>query len=255
MKKQHETDLKSIDKLRRFMLCKWREELACLDEISTEDIALHIQKAGFRCLRCGACCRSEDGDNRVFITPAEIDLISETHDMDLEDIAVPCIDDILSSSDNHQELQSFIDTQGNLHPTGWILRRRFNGDCKFISDAGPSSKCRIYNARPGLCSTYPFHMENMNLEICECPGLGMDIEWKECMAIARKVIQRYISELRDFISTYEKYEYFSSSSKGYDIYLRRLSEGKSICIVHDSRGISKGFLVSDCEGLRFIRTV
>ncbi|AEH61749.1 protein of unknown function UPF0153 [Methanosalsum zhilinae DSM 4017] len=255
MTKQNESDRKGIEKLRTFMICKWREELACLEDINIENIALQIQKAGFRCLRCGSCCRSKDGDNRVFITPAEIDLISETYDMDLEDIALPCIDDILSNSDNQQELQSFIDTEGNLHPTGWMLLRGDNGNCKFISDAGPSNKCRIYNSRPSLCSTYPFHMENMDLEICECPGLGMDIEWKECMDIARKLIQRYISELKDFILTYEKYEYFSSSSKGYDIYLGRLNKGENVCIVHDSRGIRKGLLISKCGDLKFIRSM
>ena len=58
----------------------------------------------------------------------------------------------------------------------WSLRDYPNGDCVFLDPR--TRRCRVYNARPVQCRTWPFW--NINLEnpenwkqTCEvCPGAG-----------------------------------------------------------------------------------
>ena len=94
--------------------------------------------------------------------------------------------------------------------------------CRFFE----SGKCCIYSTRPGLCSTYPFYLDEGVLQCSLCSGLGGPIEPEDAMGLAEGVIRRYVTELLEAISLLEKYEDF----------LRGKCREGGDCIVHDSEG-------------------
>ncbi|WP_269851981.1 YkgJ family cysteine cluster protein [Methanosarcina horonobensis] len=135
-------------------------------------------------------------------------------------------------------LKEDIDSEGNIHTYGWMLRRKRNGDCIFLEK--DTNRCRIYPVRPMLCSTYPFYIEGLKLYTCECEeGLGDHISAEESLKLAETLLSRYILELEDTLAMYEKYEDFERSEKGREIARNSLEKGTCIYIVHDSKGITK----------------
>ncbi len=174
--------------------------------ISRKDLAAKIQKIGFRCLRCGECCTGDE--NSVVLFPFEIRRILSITGAAWQDVAEP-------------PAAGEWDKEGDFHTLEWRLKKE-SGSCKFHSPAG----CRIYGARPLLCSTYPFYLDAGVLCCSECRGLGEDIDSTEAERIAEKLIERSIIEINEAISLLRAYRDFERG---------RPKKGGA-CIVHDSEG-------------------
>jgi len=251
-----------------------KQKLGAAVNIDIIRIASEIQQIGFSCSMCGNCCRLASGDNRVFVTRKEIRDITVYTGLSKSGIATPMMPEdfgplSISTIPIPEILIQQIDLQGNIHIFGWMLKRRSDGDCKFIEYPGKNpenipaeykenastgrrskssagelvvpNRCNIYEVRPMLCRTYPFYLDDMGLQTSECEGLGRKISKEKCLKIARDVIDRYISEIEDTISLYEKFEYFTTGNHGLDIAVRRAKEGRIVYIVHDSEGVEKIF--------------
>ncbi|WP_292463654.1 YkgJ family cysteine cluster protein [Methanolobus sp.] len=213
-------------------------ELEDARKINAEGIAAEIRNIGFSCLMCGRCCRREHGDNSVIISPAEIQDICLHTGLDHDSVAQPPLENFEDLPDRKklEDLSELIDIQGNIHTFGWELSRNKNGDCKFIQDISTGNKCVIYAARPLLCSTYPFHIEEGELKVSQCEGLGKEIGSAESLELASDLIERYYEELKETILLYENYESFKSGPENINKAMENIREGIINYVVHDSTG-------------------
>ncbi len=192
------------------MLADLALQLERAKSLTTETIAREIVRIGFRCQRCGDCCRGEE--NSVALFPFEIRAIMVAAGGEgWLDVAEP-------------PLEGEWDSEGNFHTLEWRLRKE-GRDCKYYSKEG----CRIYGARPLICKTYPFYLEEGRLRWSECRGLGGEIGPKEAQKIAELLKKRQIVEIREAIDLVRKYEDFERGDPSF--------HGK--CVVHDSEGEHK----------------
>jgi len=260
-------------KYQLILIAALKKEIEMARRLDPEKLASEIEKTGFSCLYCGKCCRRAFGDNRVVLTPPEIEKIQKHTELSKLEVAGPLIpetcqpeetgnkeEDIdreidreissvqpgISEADEEtfsepsrlfELLKEDIDSEGNIHAYGWMLRRKRNGDCIFLEK--DTNRCRIYPVRPMLCSTYPFYIEGLKLYTCECEGLGGQISPEESRKFADALISRYISELEDTLAMYEKYEDFERGKEGPEIAKNNLEKSTCVYVVHDSRGITK----------------
>ncbi len=182
--------------------------------ISEEDLAARIREIGFACIRCGECCTGDD--NSVVVYPFEIRrIMAFTSESWLDTVEPPSLGEW--------------DSNGDFHTLEWRIKK-CNESCKFYSAncRDREAKCRIYEIRPLLCSTYPFYLDDGALRCSECRGLGRPIDPSQAKRIAALLKERNIVEIREAIALLEKYEDFP-----------RGSPGNGICIVHDSEGEHK----------------
>lgn len=243
-----------------------KKEIEIARRLDPEKLAAEIEKIGFSCRHCGKCCKRAFGDNRVVLTPQEIEKIQdytglsklevagplihdacqpeetagEEEDRDIESSSITSeIDEDMTSESSRlfELLKEDIDSEGNIHAYGWMLRRKRNGDCIFLEK--DTNQCRIYPVRPMLCSTYPFYIEGLKLYTCECEELGNHISAEESQKLADSLLSRYISELEDTLAMYEKYQDFERTEKGPEITRKNLERGMCTYIIHDSRGTTK----------------
>ncbi|WP_167880870.1 YkgJ family cysteine cluster protein [Methanococcoides sp. AM1] len=228
-----------------------QEELEAAGSILIEDIALRIREIGFSCRMCGSCCKRSGGDNRVFLTSADKEMLKSCS-VCPEDAAIPMLPDgmdMYSSSSVREHLHEFeIDSKGRLNTFGWMLKRKGCGDCFFVGDeadheakaggVGESNRCSIYANRSMLCRTYPFYIDNGELNTSECEGLGDDISHEDSVVLARDLIDRYITEINDTIHLYENFEGIQNSSDSLDIFNNNLANGDLVFVIHDSNGSS-----------------
>ena len=253
-------------KYQLILIAALKKEIEMAHRLDPEKLASEIEKTGFSCQHCGKCCRRAFGDNRVVLTPLEIEKIREYTGLSKLEVAGPLIPeatrpeeigydgedvdegDPSSALETNGEpspefpeildlLKDDIDSEGNIHAYGWMLRRKKNGDCVFLEK--DTNRCRIYPVRPMLCSTYPFYIEGLKLYTCECEGLGDHISAEESRKLADTLLSRYILELEDTLAMYEKYEDFERGKEGPDIARNNLEKDICAYIVHDSRGITK----------------
>ncbi len=214
------------------------KELDSARNISVEDIARSVQEIGFNCLICGKCCRREEADNTVVICPEEIEVIKNDTFLAADEITMPLLEEAVSDFDEKflQKYATSIDRQGNIHTFGWRLCQKKNGDCKFIQDKREGERCTIYSARPMLCSTYPFHIEELELRTSECEGLGGQISIPESHLLAEELLKRYIMEIKDTILLYKEYEEFEQRPDALSKAIENLANGYINYVVHDSKG-------------------
>jgi len=191
-----------------------RADLKAARDLSIDALSRQIGEIGFRCLCCGECCSGED--NSVVVFPFEIRRILAATGLQWLDAVEP-------------PEEGEWDRGGCFHTLEWRLKKE-SGACKFYSkyEAGTNGDggCRIYGSRPLICSTYPFYLDRGVLYFSECRGLGGKIEPVKAKEMARSLISRHITEIREAIALLEKYEDFEQGGPG---------EGGR-CIVHDSEG-------------------
>ena len=248
------------------LIAALRKEIEIARRLDPEKLAAEVQKIGFSCQHCGKCCKRAFGDNRVVLTPQEIEKIREYTGLSRLEVAGPLLPEACqpeetgdSEEDRDKEgssraaetyeepfsescnvfelMKEDIDPEGNIHAYGWMLRRKRNGDCVFLEK--DTTRCRVYPVRPMLCSTYPFYIEGLKLYTCECEGLGIHISAEESRKLAETLLSRNILELEDTLSMYEKYEDFERGKEVPDIARNNLEKGMCTYIVHDSKGITK----------------
>ena len=102
---------------------------------------------GFRCRRCGACCRIKDGIVRV--SGDEIARIAAFLGMDAD---------------------AFIANETELAPDrrSLVLKSRPDGACAYLT---ADSLCRINPVKPDRCRTFPHEWTNPD-SAQTCPGLS-----------------------------------------------------------------------------------
>lgn len=229
-----------FSKYRQSLIRDLQEELEAAGSISIEDIASQIRDIGFSCRMCGSCCKRSGGDNRVFLTSSDMGSLRSCQKCP-EDAAVPMIPDemdmhsLSSILDNLHEFS--IDSEGRLHTFGWMLKRKGCGDCFFISEDG-NNRCGIYTDRSMLCRTYPFYIDDGELQTSECEGLGEEISFEDSIALAKDVVERYVTEIKDAILLYENFEEIDTSSDTLDALRKNLENGYAVFVVHDCTGMS-----------------
>ena len=218
------------ERYKSLLIQELEQELAYALHINKKSIAAKIENIGFSCLMCGKCCRHAFGDNRVLLMPQEVQLIADHTDIGPDGIITPATSD-------DPEFTDLIDAKGRIHTFGWMLLRKNNGDCNFIEDADVSNKCKIHDARPMICRTYPFYMWGMELHVSECEGLGSKITSGEGLKMANDVVDRYVAELEDTIALYEKFDGIATKQKDIEIAATSPCGKKDIVyVVHDSNG-------------------
>jgi Fe-S-cluster containining protein len=179
------------------------------------DLIKKVAATGFRCKRCGRCCRGAFGDNTVTIFPFEIRDIMGATGLGWLDIARP------HESDDADE-------QGLYHTFEWALRKKENGDCAFLEEG----KCAVYGHRPLICRTYPMRLEAGRLELSECEGVGQGaMDGPEAGRMAEGLLKRQLVESREAASLLEKYEAFRPA--------RPAPARDRVYMVHDSEGSRK----------------
>jgi len=107
----------------------------------------------FECLLCGKCCVDHPNRKRsVVLTEKDVRMIRNKTRM------IP---------------DNFCDRHPNHRPYLYIMRMK-DGKCTFFGEDG---RCKIYDARPLVCRTYPFSFKITEDSIIfqsdpECPGMG-----------------------------------------------------------------------------------
>ncbi len=105
----------------------------------------------FACQGCGECCRGPGG--YVWVTEEEARRMAEAIQMDFA---------------------TFAKTLLRQTTTGLALVDSGTGDCPFLAEKGG---CKIYNARPVQCRTWPWWEENLisperwRMVAQRCPGM------------------------------------------------------------------------------------
>jgi len=189
------------------MLADLKLQLERAESLFAGTIAREIMRIGFRCRRCGDCCRGEE--NSVALFPFEIrKIMVEAGGEGWLEVAEP-------------PPEGEWDSEGNFHTLEWRLAKA-GRDCKYHSEEG----CRIYEARPLLCKTYPFYLEDGRLRWSECRGLGGPIGLEESKRLAELLKRRQIVEIKEAIDLVRRYEDFERGDPS--------PYGQ--CVVHDSEG-------------------
>jgi Fe-S-cluster containining protein len=182
------------------------EAFLAAKKLSPTKLAAQIREIGFHCLQCGECCQGED--NSVVVFPLEIRrILIATGLLWLEVVGPP--------------KEGEWDKDGCFHTLEWRLKKD-GGSCRFYQNG----RCSVYHARPMLCRTYPFYLDNGELMCSECRGLGGKIESEDADKLVEQLILRYLFEIQEAIALLEKYRDFERGEAG---------KG-SECIVHDSEG-------------------
>jgi Fe-S-cluster containining protein len=142
-----------------------------------------IRKTNFACRHCGTCCREQEpGSNIVMVSPAEVRRIMEKTGLSFEDIAGP-YPDMIREGDKEYTFD-------------WVLLRE--GDrCIFWRE----NRCAIYEARPWICRTYPFMLDQRNLRVFPCTGIrsgtGSEMDQETATGIMTDLEDRLSAELKE----------------------------------------------------------
>lgn len=104
-----------------------------------------ITVSGFKCRRCGACCRI-----RGIVRIAESDIAKIAAHLGKSEAAF-IADDTALAPDRR----------------GLVLRDSADGACAMLDE---KNRCRIYPVRPEKCRTFPYDWTNPN-SADYCPGL------------------------------------------------------------------------------------
>ncbi len=183
-----------------------RKSLEAAKKLSMEELASQIEEIGFQCLGCQDCCCGED--NSVVVFPFEIRRLLAVTGLDWLEAVEPPSDGAW-------------DSEGRFHTLEWRLKKK-DGSCQFCKDFG----CKVYQARPLLCRTYPFYLDQGILKHSECQGLGRRIEPTGAKKLAELLVLRNITEINEAIALLEKFRDFE----------RGEPKERGPCVVHDSEG-------------------
>jgi Fe-S-cluster containining protein len=72
---------------------------------------------------------------------------------------------------------------------GWCLRCQ-DGRCTFLQ----GKECSVYADRPWICRTYPFMLEDDELRVSGCTGIGQPMTVIEAEVLARDLVARREAE-------------------------------------------------------------
>jgi Fe-S-cluster containining protein len=187
-------------------IAELRAALEMVLSLSADGLATQILDIGFKCLGCGECCSGED--NSVVAFPVEVRKIQAATGLGWLEVVQP------------PDAGEW-DKDGGFHTLEWRLKKE-GESCRFYEDG----RCGIYPSRPGLCSTYPFYLDEGVLQYSLCRGIGGVIEPADAKELAERVRRRSVLELMEAIALTEKFEDFE----------RGRSSESGDYVVHDSEG-------------------
>ncbi|TAJ44192.1 YkgJ family cysteine cluster protein [Methanofollis fontis] len=142
-----------------------------------DDLIDEIQRIGFSCRRCGACCTGDGaGSDLVLLSPAEVRAACNAAALPRDEVAEPYP-------------ESIDGPDGTSCTFGWSYRRQ-EGHCRFLD----GTRCTIYDARSWICRTYPFMLDGDRLCVSECPGLGAPMTRDEAAVLACDLLARQAAE-------------------------------------------------------------
>ena len=108
----------------------------------------------FECTQCGNCCRTHGEYAYIYLMDADVDALAAHLSLSRE---------------------AFLSAH-TVQDGGWTMVRTDAPQCPFLDE---DSRCRVYEARPVQCRTWPFWDENLkrpttwNGPVREtCPGIG-----------------------------------------------------------------------------------
>lgn len=158
--------------------CVFVSSFAHMDQKT--DLVVRLRRIGFRCIRCGSCCREiSPGSNIVMISPEEIQRISLVSGRIPAGIADPFPDTIKYSD-------------GLCVTFEWCLKRS-EGTCVFADGV----RCTVYQNRPWICSTFPFMLNGKELTVSDCPGIGHAMDEATSLQLAGDLIRRALKETEE----------------------------------------------------------
>jgi Fe-S-cluster containining protein len=201
-------------------------ELEHARDLSVSELADAIERIGFECTDCGACCKAaECGDasgtdesrgesvtdsetteaHTATVFPDEVRSLQARESYDWRDVARPMP---YGLADDGQRGETF----------EWALQTDACGDCTFYDTE--ESMCSVYDDRPLICRTYPFSValggtsqpmgeavdsEGM-VRAHECEGLGRDISRADAEDLAAALKERTVRELEEAIDVRDNYK-------------------------------------------------
>lgn len=225
---------------KQLLLNSISNEITEASKLTLQSIASEIHEIGFNCKKCGKCCRSYCADNSVILLQDDINRIKKGEKLNNEFYSpfIPYeVENFLKGNlTNISSISSFFDTQGYLHVFGWILNKKSNGDCSFLSSQNSFYECTIYKSRPHICNTYPFYLEKCKLYFSECEGIGYSISYNDSELLANSLLNRYKCELQELYVFYENYKPFSVMDEKNLFSLERFKKENVSYIVHDMQG-------------------
>lgn len=205
-------------------------ELDRARDLDVSALADAIERIGFECTRCGACCKGYDDGNSVdsdnddsvdsddgerephtaTVFPDEVREVQAATEYEWRDVARPMPYGLVDGEDG-PEGETF----------EWALQTDACGDCTFYAeDDDGAGECQIHDDRPLICQTYPFSValggtsqpmgeavdEEGMVRAHECEGLGRDITREEAEDLARALKERAVRELEEAIGVRDNYE-------------------------------------------------
>ncbi len=145
-----------------------------------KELARRIREIGFYCTRCGDCCSGSGTDaNLVMVTPEEIDRISRGAGESPDRFTEP--------------YPEYIGTGSGGSITFERCLRRSHSGCTFLS----GNSCTVYPHRPWICRTYPFMLDDDELRVFACNGLGKRITADEAGELAHLLLKRREEERKE----------------------------------------------------------
>ncbi|GMH45251.1 hypothetical protein BSKO_13208 [Bryopsis sp. KO-2023] len=113
----------------------------------------------FECTLCGKCCKR--ADRPVLVNACEVEEMAQILDMDIQKFS-------------EEYLTEGSDAVGDVADKLMLKRGKDGKSCVFL---GRDNKCRVHEAKPIHCRTYPFHPEHLisefdwNAEAAACEGM------------------------------------------------------------------------------------
>lgn len=178
-----------------------RVRIELLNQTDPRNFASTILDSGFRCMRCGWCCRENflipitrdimRPSNAISVFPSDIRNIVKGTGIPWNDAAEP-------------DRYSCINDGCTTWAIGWILRRNDSGDCIFYRN----SSCTIYPRRPMICRCYPFFLDEQAVDVMRCEGLHHVLSESHAVRLG-KLVKRYeLKKLRSYIKILQQFGNF-----------------------------------------------
>ena len=172
----------------------------------SHEIITELTDTGFTCTTCAACCTGPDA--LVIVSPSEIRELIQATNLLWDEIVIPYPEYII---------------ERKIRLTfGWALRHK-KDQCIFLEQ----NRCTVYHARPWICKTYPFMLNQEHITPSTCPGLGRKPDSYLINQLARDLISRQYAEEQEEAEIAHWYQIFCSTPP----------DTKASLIVIDSEGI------------------
>lgn len=168
-------------------------------EIDRGHVSDLLKDVGFKCERCGWCCRPDPEfvidimgiqrpSNAISVLPEDVRVIMAGTGLEWMDIVEP---DIYSGIRGEKTWA-----------IGWILKRKAEGSCAFFNVDNKS--CTIYEHRPLICRCYPFFLESDGTVVVRhCQSARRAIKKDEGEVLGGLLVEYLTAKTRNYFAITE----------------------------------------------------